>query len=116
MKQDPADGAPGPAAGPAAGGGISSGGPSSAGVSSAGVSSGGASSGGVSSGGVSGCLNRSRTSVVTGLRPGLLAAWARAASASLSCSTAWTLAFAASDGSLSVAVTRPANFATNAAE
>jgi putative molybdopterin biosynthesis protein len=54
MKQDPADGAPGPAAGPAAGGGISSGGPSSAGVSSAGVSSGGASSGGVSSGGVSG--------------------------------------------------------------
>ena len=54
MNQDRADGAPGPAAGPAAGGGISSGGPSSAGVSSAGVSSGGASSGGVSSGGVSG--------------------------------------------------------------
>jgi putative molybdopterin biosynthesis protein len=52
MKQDPADGAPGPAAGPAAGG-TSSGGPSSAGPSSAGVSSAGVSSGGVSSGGAS---------------------------------------------------------------
>jgi molybdate-binding protein/DNA-binding XRE family transcriptional regulator len=48
MKQDPADGGPGPAASAAPGGGTSSGGTSSGGTSSGGTTSGGTSSGGVS--------------------------------------------------------------------